>query len=165
MAIVEEVSRSNPFSSQYFSYLVFRSGPLPDWPDEDRLKELFSVRPHSMLFQIVRPLRDLETFAINYANYTEKPKYVYAGWRREVLLGGGFFMGDSKAIADFSRDYYDLLYDAVEDGAFVGKDQELMNFIAIRDYFIPSKRAIYIGSRNCGDVSCYSTVIKKSQLC
>ena len=150
-ALLAEVAEANPFLTRYFSYLdvgMFRNGALPGWPDDERVHELFARQHNAMAFGIVEPIKALESIAASYA--AAKPQYKDAGWRRFVTLIGGFFAGEASAVQRFAREFYEILQSAAAAGAFVGKDQDIMNYIAARDY--GDKQSIFVGGGGCGDV-------------
>jgi len=48
---------------------------------------------------------------------------------RIVIIEGGFFMGNAKAIKNFAINFWDLHDERLKKGFFIGKDETLMNIL------------------------------------
>ena len=147
--LLDAVATDNPFSSRYFMYVdvgLFRYGPMAPWPDAGRVGVMFAKRPHAMVFGLVRPFEDLLALVAT-APPAPAMRYAASAWRTPDMVMGGWFAGDAAAVHSFAASFYALLASSVADGAFVGKDQELYNFMAVRDFRENASAFIY--GREC----------------
>ena len=108
--LLDIVAEENPFCSRYFMYAdvgMFRTGPLPPWPDEERVLQVYSRQPHAMAFFLVRPFSTVQAHASLFK--AEMPQYKDAHWRRTDLVGGAWFGGQAAAVRQYSRLFYEIV--------------------------------------------------------
>jgi len=128
--MLSHVTELNPFNSTYFFWVdmgCFRDQITPNhyfvnWPDIDRVNEVFKNGT----------LNNFHVFAVDkYHDNTTDYKYQYLRWTLDILIGT-FFGGTAKAIQSWSKMYYEVHEDFLNKGLFVGKEQNLMNYVAIK---------------------------------
>jgi hypothetical protein len=115
--ITNKVATSNPFDSEFFIYAdmnAWRHGLIPKWPDSDFVEILSKNLKNRMLFGAINAYKGEE---INHFS---------------SFIQGGFFAGSSKAIYNFTQEYYKLHDERLDDGLFVGNDQILMNILVFK---------------------------------
>ena len=107
-----KVASWNPYGSHYFIYTdagAWRSRRIVHWPDARFVKRVARLTGDRMLLGQINPKnRELGKDSIQ----------------------GTFFAGTCRALADFKRVFYSLHDKLMDAGAFVGKDQEIMNALA-----------------------------------
>jgi hypothetical protein len=62
---------------------------------------------------------------------------------------GGFMAGDALAVQRYADTFYPLIKGNAAAGLFVGKDQEVYYYLAVRNFF--TKDYAFIGSWECGN--------------
>lgn len=145
--MLANVSRSNPFQSQYFLWVdagAFRARFFRSWPSTSRVLSSFARRPNGMLFSLVGSWSDMLIEA------AKSPHEIMSdiGFSQTAKVQGGFFGGSKSAILTFASAYYALLRTQISRGIFIGKDQDNMNILSAQNL---SLHSFYVpGESECG---------------
>jgi len=125
--LVAEVAQRNPFHSTYFFWVdagSFREGhQIRHWPDDERVKEIFQGHHHDrMLLGLINApsQEDLMTWEVSHGPF-----------RKTDMVEGGFFGGTAKTVQWWYESFFSLHDLYLEQGHFVGKDQCVMNVLAL----------------------------------
>jgi hypothetical protein len=136
----------NPFRSKYFIYTdagAFRdnSHQFKKWPDNKVVSKVFSGDDR-LLLSIVYPLPK---------RLCDNDRLLNGGLdQHEQLIQGGLIGGSATSIRWWSKTYYDMCDIFVKEGRFIGKDQNIMNTIALTN---PTRIKVILSFRvSCGDV-------------
>lgn len=159
--VMERVARENPFGSLYFLWVdigSFRDTswiPKKEWPDLERLDNIFSKSPRSVLVSSIGSLhRDI----------TNKLTAQDGKWRsgenflfhdRAFFVQGGAFGGRADALIEFFKYFWKTHDQFLRDGIFVGKDQLLFTHTTAFHKPRPLIMMSYRAERACGDIWFY----------
>jgi hypothetical protein len=130
VVFLKETAESNPFQSEFFLWVdvgSFRANrhveKIFNWPDPTRVEEILSPTEPSdtMLLGLVT----LDNPGL-VSSWNESMGPIY-----EDMIQGGFFGGKLNAIQWWYNEFYRLHDVYLERGFFVGKEQNLMNTLAI----------------------------------
>jgi hypothetical protein len=155
--LLAEVAAVNPFHSRYFIYAdvgLFRDaiseGVVPPWPAEHRVIKMFANRSNLMVFGLIGDYNNLlSNRAHTYRDATPPASYKESEWRHFVAIMGGFMGGDALAVRRYADTFYPLIKSNAAEGNFIGKDQEVYYYLAIRNFF--TKEYAFVGGSECGD--------------
>jgi hypothetical protein len=117
--ITHKVAQENPFNSSFFIYTdagAFRAGKaLPDWPNTEFISQKLApyLNDRILFGQIDACLKFNEL---------------------KDIIEGTFFAGSQNAVSDFYEHHFEIHDSRMRRGLFVGKDQTMMNLLALR-YF------------------------------
>jgi len=115
--ITNKVARDNPFNSDVFIYTdsgAWREKTFYNWPNELFIKDAKNIIKDNILFG-----------QITNSNQENSEKFPLVN-----IIEGGFFMGNSKAISNFEKNFWNLHDERLNKKLFIGKDQIIMNIIA-----------------------------------
>ena len=149
-------AKANPFGSQFFVYAdvgLFRLGKMAPWPQEERVHSMFHKRPSAMVFGLVDKLSSM-LWVVDQLPTNPTYAALQAVVKRDLVMGG-FFAGNAAAVARFAEAFYFEVIAGAAAGVFVGKEQNIMNFIAAREYHAQS--VAFIGGEECGNPWWYVT--------
>lgn len=112
--LLNKTAYLNPFDSKFFLFTdsgAWRGKVFKKWPDHRFIIDLGIKLNDKILFgQINEP--DPKNFSIF-----------------KDLIQGTFFFGSTQAIRDISKEYYNLHDEWLDKGWFIGKEQNLLNFL------------------------------------
>ena len=110
--IVNTTTNSNPYRSNFFIYTdcgAWRNKVFPNWPDVKLIANLIPKLNDRILFgQINEPDR--------------KRISIY-----KDLMEATFFAGSTRAIRDYTQEFYRIHDEWLDKGLFIGKDQNMLN--------------------------------------
>ncbi|CAF1100434.1 unnamed protein product [Didymodactylos carnosus] len=117
----------NPFESDYFLWIdggSFRESTyrFTKWPDAQRIKTIFARDPDRLLLSLVHPLKK-RFCSFNYSLEDGPVKF--------DLFEGGIIAGSFQTIIWWTKVYFNTIDLFVDKSYFVGKDQHIMNAIAL----------------------------------
>lgn len=143
--MVNETATQNLFHSRYFAWVdsgaFRRPHNLKMWPDERQVTTLFQGNEGRIMLGLMYepPLENVKTWSESMGPYMSDS------------IQGGFFVGEKKTIRWYADEFYRIHDVDAQNGYFVGKDQNLMNQIALmhpEKFFLLDTRAI---KDACGD--------------
>lgn len=106
----------NPYKSEFFLYTdsgAWRRKIFPNWPDQEFVTELAKKLDNRFLYgQVGWP----QKFKRN---------------KNANIIQGTFFAGSSKAVENIYDQYFRLHDEWLDKGLFIGKEQNLMNEVAL----------------------------------
>ena len=121
--LLNKISNLNPFNSEYFLYTdcgAWRFGVFSNWPDIEFVKKLGHRLNDRILLGEINP-PDPRDFSI-YRDYMQ----------------AGFFLGSPKAISEFQEEIYRVHDEWLDNGWFIGKEQNALNYLT----FLHSKHLV-----------------------
>lgn len=143
--MVKQVAEQNPFNSDFFFWVdigVFREDHhFRDWPDPQKVLDIFShLQPNTILLELILPPK-----SDHIKHWEEKD----GPMNMQDMMAGGFFGGTAEAIRWWESEFFRLHDKYLQQGIFVGKDQNIMNTLTL----INKKRIAFIESykQNCVD--------------
>jgi hypothetical protein len=114
--ITNKIAQENPFNSDVFMYTdsgAWRDKPLLNWPNESFIKNVTNIIKDNVLF----------------GQITNSKLEVSQNFPWVNIIEGGFFMGNSIAISNFEKNFWNLHDERLSKKLFIGKDQIIMNII------------------------------------
>jgi hypothetical protein len=125
--LVLQVAIWNPYKSKYFFWVdagSFRENrAYHNWPHYPRLEDALKERDNTVLLGLIAcPVIP------NITNFQEDD-----GPLAQTMIEGGFFGSTLLGISWWASEFYRLHDKYAEQGKFIGKDQEIMNVLALRN--------------------------------
>ena len=117
--LLTKAAEQNPYHSEFFIYTdagAWRQTAIPHWPDNAFVLNVSRVLNERILLGQISQID--EERATNISIYND-------------CIEGGFLAGSKKAIDNFHHIFYDLHDQRLNDGLFIGKDQTMMNKLAL----------------------------------
>lgn len=119
-------SSLNPFKSRYFLWIdggSFRNSKyrFRNWPDPKKMSIIFDNNER-LLLGLISPLQN------NSCRYDNKKQRTIP---RYDLIEGGIIGGSLSSIQWWTKLFYDTIDEFINMNEFIGKDQHVMNFIAL----------------------------------
>ena len=111
--IVNTTTNSNPFQSNFFIYTdcgAWRNKVFPNWPDVKLIANLIPMLYDRILFGQVK-----------------EPDQILRVSIYEDLMEATFFAGSTRAIRDYTQEFYRIHDEWLDKGLFIGKDQNMLN--------------------------------------
>lgn len=124
--MLSETARLNPFKSDFFFWVDIGSfreqHRFKYWPDPERVREVVSSSKNRMVLGLIN-----QPLVQDIMRWSEKDGPYSSG----DFVEGTFFGSTADTIHWWSNLYYDLVYQFMKHGFFVGKDQSVMNAAAM----------------------------------
>lgn len=127
MYLLNKTAHLNPFRSEFFLFTdsgAWRERVFSNWPDVE-----FAI-------ELGRNLQDRILMGLINQPIGKKLSI------REDFIQSGFFFGSPEAIRSFSDEYYLIHDEWLDNGRFVGKEQNLLNYLAfvkMKDFVVKLK--------------------------
>lgn len=113
--VMQSVVDSNPFKSSFFIYTdigAWRGQVIKNWPDIQFVQKLASKLNNNILYGQITKVED---------NNQTNPI--------SDIIQATFIAGNKVAVKHASKEFYEIHDDLFDKGIFVGKDQNLMNYM------------------------------------
>jgi hypothetical protein len=141
---VAAVANQNPYASQYFIWTdigSFREREFADWPSVNAVEKTFSACPLKRSCIVLSQVNP----TLQKARATpDKLHFSFIG------VQGGMFMTTRSSALWWWVEYLELFHEYITRGVFIGKEEFLLNHLALRNWW----RVVWLSSyegKNCGD--------------